>query len=275
MTTLDGTGGRGGLCGCGLAGGVTTGSNGGSIGGLWATIGAAGGGGAAGAGATGLRATSGGDCAKAVAEYWKFIELDPTSPERPNAEAWIAEIQPCPVKPDAPSPTKPPLPSHRGWAMQVGGGVTFAFGVAALVTAAVVAYKASLDSTVAYDAWGLWGVGVAAATTGAAFYLLGSYESRTGGTLTDRGRGKRLAGRIAMGVGIAALIGGTALVGVRLANVNADHLYDYAILQNVTLGAGAALVATGAAINYLGQRGGVPQVAVTPHGAVVTWIRSW
>lgn len=54
----------------------------------------------------------GGHCTKAVDAYKRFLTLDPTSSERPDAEQFLKELEPCP---DAPKPVvvTPPIVERR------------------------------------------------------------------------------------------------------------------------------------------------------------------
>jgi tetratricopeptide (TPR) repeat protein len=53
-----------------------------------------------------------GDCREAVDAYKRFVELDPTSPQRPSAEGFVRDLEPCPTTPPVehtpPPPAQPP-----------------------------------------------------------------------------------------------------------------------------------------------------------------------
>jgi tetratricopeptide (TPR) repeat protein len=148
-----------------------------------------------------------GDCAKAVASYRKFVELDPSSEERPNAEALIKEMQPCPAPVVAAKPGKPAVvapvvvgPGHPGRGKRIVGGVLALGGVALVATGAVFGNKASsladevkttcatgcdFATIAAKDADGrsaernqyiFYGAGAAALVTGGVLYWLGKRE---------------------------------------------------------------------------------------------------
>ncbi|MEO8704032.1 MAG: hypothetical protein ABI867_28535 [Kofleriaceae bacterium] len=89
------------------------------------------------------------DCTKAVASYKKFVELDPASTERPDADGFIKELQPqCPEKPvikpvvkpvekpivQKPIVTPPPPPPHPGRTKKLVGLVSIGAGVAIAAT---------------------------------------------------------------------------------------------------------------------------------------------
>ena len=55
-----------------------------------------------------------GDCDDAVTSYKKFIDLDPKSRQRPAAEGFIKDLEPCPVaEPPKQEPPKPPPPTQE------------------------------------------------------------------------------------------------------------------------------------------------------------------
>jgi tetratricopeptide (TPR) repeat protein len=156
-----------------------------------------------------------GDCRAAVDSYRKFVELDPTSSERADAETWLKELQPCPVAKPPPKVITPPVgghppktepPGHPGQTKRVVGLTMIATGVAVAATGLWFGNKASsladeLDADCAdgcawdtirdKDAEGrsaertqlvLYGVGAAVAITGGIVYFLGARERP--GTIT-------------------------------------------------------------------------------------------
>lgn len=174
-------------------------------------------------------------CEQAVAEYRRFLSLDPASDERPTAEQFLRELEPCkqavePPPIDHTPPTPPP-----------GGPVE------------------TLQSG------------------------LGAYR------IEDRGAGKRTTGLIVGGAGLAMFA--TGLYFGNRASTLANEVEaacamgcewstledkdasgrQAATLQYVFLGAGAAAMAGGAVLYFLGARARETQVMVTtpPGGAMV------
>jgi tetratricopeptide (TPR) repeat protein len=151
-----------------------------------------------------------GDCTKAVETYQRFIKLDPTSPQRGDAEGRLIEIQPCPVeKPVVVEPPPQQLPpkivapvEHGGRGKKIAGYVVGILGVALVGGGAYFGSRAqSLASDVnaacstghcewtsdlaSKDSdgrsaeklqWIGYGVGAAAVITGALLVYLGSRE---------------------------------------------------------------------------------------------------
>src|SRR6185295_4077352 len=74
------------------------------------------------------------DCAKAIEQYKKFIELEPSSSERPDAEGFIKDLEPCPVvKPPVKTPVKtPPIVEHPGRGKRIGAYIAGGAGFAAV-----------------------------------------------------------------------------------------------------------------------------------------------
>jgi tetratricopeptide (TPR) repeat protein len=161
-----------------------------------------------------------GNCAKAVASYRKFIELEPESSERADAEGFIKDLEPCPVVTPPPPPPKK-LPPERpvitetnpGRGKRIAGIVVGVGGVALIATGVVFGTKASslADEVKAEcadndcnwetirdkDADGrsaertqfiFYGVGAAAMATAGVLYWLGSRETAPV-TVTPRGDG--------------------------------------------------------------------------------------
>lgn len=54
-----------------------------------------------------------GDCDDAVTNYKKFLELDPKSKQRPAAEGFIKDLEPCPVAEPPKPPDQPPPPVQQ------------------------------------------------------------------------------------------------------------------------------------------------------------------
>ena len=148
----------------------------------------------------------GGHCTAAVDAYKAFIKADPTSPQRPDAESRLREIEPCPaapavvqvVSPPPPPITKPIEPGSHGHAgayvvgglgvaLAIGGGV---FGAQAASAASDV--KAACASGCAWTPaladqestgkrdqtlqYALYGAGAVAIVTAVLLYRRGSHE---------------------------------------------------------------------------------------------------
>jgi len=155
-----------------------------------------------------------GHCAKAVESYKKFLSLDPQSDERPAAEQFLRELEPC-VKPK-PIDLKPPpkveiLPSgmgshrieDRGGGKRMAGVIIGGAGIALFATGLYFGNRAtSLANEVeaacelgcewstleAKDASGrqaatlqyvFYGVGATAIAGGTVLYLLGARARET------------------------------------------------------------------------------------------------
>lgn len=152
-----------------------------------------------------------GDCTHANADYRKFIAEDPSSPQRPVAQGFLVEIQPCvdredaatkPAKPIAPVVQTPPkqLASHS--ALPLAGVITGAAGVALVGTGLLFGRHASQvadqvavacatgctwnDALVSKQSsgqraehlmWAFDGVGAAAIVTGAILIWVGHSRS--------------------------------------------------------------------------------------------------
>ncbi len=158
-----------------------------------------------------------GDCAKALASYRKFVELDPTSDERANADGLIKEMQPCPVPVVKPKPVPVVVKhdeGHPGRGKKLTGAVIAIAGVALVGTGAFFGSKArsiaddvnqlcaagcDFSQIASKDADGrsaernqyiFLGVGAAALVTGGVFYWLGKREHAASHVaLTPRGDG--------------------------------------------------------------------------------------
>ena len=179
-----------------------------------------------------------GDCWKAVEAYRKFVELDPSSPQRATAEGLVKELEPCkdaPAPPvierhDAPPPPPPPK-------------ITVSVG--------------QVDHVEVDRGRGKRAAGIAIALGGLAALGTGIYFGS---------RADSLASEVA-----AACATGCAWADVK--DRDAEGHTD-ALLQWVLLGTGAASLVTGGILYYVGvtDHGAV---AVTPHrgGATLSWSR--
>jgi tetratricopeptide (TPR) repeat protein len=157
-----------------------------------------------------------GECTKAVETYQTFIKLDPTSPQRADAEGLLKEIQPCadkPVEPKVvPETHVPPPPPNPGHGKRVAGIAAAGAGAVLVLAGAYFGSRAeSLASDVkaacstghcewtsdlaGKDADGrsdekrqyiLYGVGAAALVTSGVLYYLGSHEHAPAITVTPR-----------------------------------------------------------------------------------------
>jgi tetratricopeptide (TPR) repeat protein len=53
-----------------------------------------------------------GDCQEAVDAYKRFVELDPSSPQRASAQSFVRDLEPCPsMAAVEPAPAPPPAPT--------------------------------------------------------------------------------------------------------------------------------------------------------------------
>jgi tetratricopeptide (TPR) repeat protein len=180
-----------------------------------------------------------GDCWKAVEAYRKFVELDPSSPQRATAEGLIKELEPCkdapaPVVEHHDAPLPPPPPKVR---ISVGqtDHVDVDRGHGKRVAAVAVAIA-----------------GLAAIGTGV--YFGGRADS------------------------LATEVHDACAMGCAWADVKDRDAEGHtaALVQWGLLGAGAAALVTSGILYYVGATDH-GTVAVTPHGggATLSWARSF
>ena len=156
-----------------------------------------------------------GACGDAVANYRKFIELDPASSERSDAESWIHDLEPCPVVAPKPKPKPVVVPpgESRGRTKQIIGLVVAGAGVAAVATGMYFGNRATTlaDEVKAACATGcafadvrskdaegrtaenrqyvLLGAGAVAIATGGVLFVLGSRTHAAPIAIVPRGDG--------------------------------------------------------------------------------------
>jgi tetratricopeptide (TPR) repeat protein len=184
-----------------------------------------------------------GDCTKAVESYKKFIELDPSSSQRPAAEGLIKELEPCkdapavverhdvtPPRPPPPRVIEPPkhdgavvdhVEVDRGHGMRVAGVIVGIAGLGVISTGVVFGNRASSLATEVHDACSM----------------------------------------------------GCAWADVQSKDADGRSA---ALTQWILYGAGAAALVTSGVLYYIGARAHT-SVTVTPHasGAAVSLLGSW
>jgi tetratricopeptide (TPR) repeat protein len=179
-----------------------------------------------------------GDCREAVEAYKRFVELDPTSPQRASAEGFVRDLEPCPnpatvehpttppALPPSPPPAPPPPPHvavvHRHTGERIAGLVFIGAGVAA---AGVGGYFGSQAQTLANQV----------------------HTACTPSCEWDTVKAKDQEGR------------------------------SDAQLQYVLYAAGGAAIVTGAVLFALSRRHADVPVAISPlrGGAALTWGHAW
>jgi len=194
--------------------------------------------------------SEGGDCARAVESYRKFVLLDPGSPRRAIAESWIRELEEC-AKPapsdDQPAAQKPrPTDSETGSPRRGGAGTG--------AEAGAVQSRAPGGGAPERVA------GLIVGSGGAAAALVGVYFG-------DRARrlGDEVSRACAQGC-----------VWTSIASKDAEGRAAER-RQWILYGVGAGGLLVGAALYYLGAREPTPTVAVAPRdgGGLLVWSRPW
>ncbi len=98
-----------------------------------------------------------GHCTKAVEAYTRFLSLDPASDERPSAEQFMRELQPCPDAPKRPPERTEPIVTgphveDRGGGKRRAGLIVGGAGLAAFATGLYFGSRASSIANEVQDA---------------------------------------------------------------------------------------------------------------------------